>query len=109
MANVLTEASSVTCGHEGTVATSGDGRLKVQGSSVLLQAGVTGKMVSGCKTASSNSTSPCASVTSLASGTASKLMIGGQPVLLQGITGVTNGVPPGALSSSAKQSKLSAV
>jgi hypothetical protein len=114
MADVLTKASSVTCGHQGAVATSGDSRLQVNDSPVLLQAGVVGKSVSAtppnkCTTQQSNSTKPCASVTSLTSGTASKLRIGGQPVLLQGIAGTTDGNPPGQLASTANQSKLKAV
>lgn len=114
MPEVLTEASSVTCGHGGAVATSGDGRLRVSGSPALLEAGVVGKSVSAtppnkCATQQSNSTAPCTKVASLASGAARKLTVGGQPVLLQGIVGATVGNPVGKLDSAANQSKLRAV
>lgn len=57
MAFVLTlkPGSTVTCGHgPGDVATAGAAKLQVSGSSVLLEASVVGKTVSGCSTVAGN-------------------------------------------------------
>lgn len=109
MAGVLTSASNVQCGHQGTVSTSSTTRLKVQGGAVLTESGVMGMPVAGCTTAPSTSTKPCLSVTGIITGRALKLRAGGQPVLLDTLAGSTDGVPPGTLPASAGQTKLKAI
>ena len=110
MAKVLTEASVIGCGHgPGKVGVSGTGKLVVSQKPVLLKSGVDGKSVGAGATQQSNSTTPCkhASVTA---GEASKLTIGGKPVLLDTLLkGATDGNPVGSLSAAANQNKLTAV
>jgi hypothetical protein len=110
MANVLTEASVIGCGHgPGKVSVSGNGKLVVSQRPALLKSGVNGKSVGACATQQSNSTTPCKTA-SVSAGEARKLTINGQPVLLDStLAGTTNGNPVGALTASANQSKLAAV
>lgn len=109
MAGVLTTASNVQCGHQGTVSTRGSAKLKVQGSPVLTGSGVVGSSIAGCTTAPSSTTKPCTSVLAVGVGRALKLRVGGQPVLLDTLVGSTNGVPPGTLPATAGQTKLEAI
>ena len=119
MSGVLTTASNVTCGHQGTVSTSSSTKLKVSGAAVLLQAGVAGKSVGTCSTppaadASGTPTAqPCQTVASVGAGAATKLQAGGTPVMVDTLTGTTDGMvgkvtPQTLLSASAGQSKLTA-
>jgi len=110
MPKVLTEASTVGCGHgPGKVGVSGSGKLTVSQKSVLLKSGIDGKGVSACATQPSNSTQPCATASVIA-GEASKLTIGGKPVMLDTLlSGTTDGKPPGKLTAAAGQNKLTAV
>jgi hypothetical protein len=116
MAGVLTTASTVLCGpdvppnHGGTVAVSSTAKLKVNGNPVLIKSSIAGKSVGGCKTPQSNSTKPCTTVSSVLSGEASKLKAGGSPVMLDStLSGQTDGAPPGTLSASAGQNRLTAI
>lgn len=109
MAGVLTIASNVQCGHQGTVSTSSSTKLKVKGSAVLTELGVMGKSVAGCTTTPSTSTKPCLLVTGVITGRALKLRAGGLPVLLDTLAGLTDGLPPGTLPASAGQKKLKAI
>jgi hypothetical protein len=110
---VLTEASAVSCGHgPGQVQTASDAKLSVSGSAVLVQTSVVGKQVALCGTppATSPTSTPCATVQT-ATGQASKLTANGAPVLLETLTGTTDGVvsgttPQALLSATAGQTKL---
>jgi hypothetical protein len=109
MGAVLTESSSVACGHTpGTVQLrAGQSKLTVNGNKVLVDGDLMGASISSCSTPSTQSSSPCATVSSTVGGVAQKLTVGGKGVLLDNITGVTSGVPPGSLSvSNAGQTKL---
>ena len=117
MALVLTEASTVTCAHGGAVTTEGASRLKVNGSGVLLEAGVVGKDVStacSVQTNTNTGTKQCSKVASLTAGKTSKLKVDGKPVLLQSLAGTTDGLPavppPGTQLGTAvpKQTRLQA-
>jgi hypothetical protein len=116
MPNILTEASTVMCGHGGTVATAGFSKLQVNGSAVLLKTGIAGKSVSstcGTPNDSNSGSKQCTSVAEVSSGEASKLKAGGQPVMLETLAGSTDGtvtgMPQKLLSGQAQQTKLSAV
>jgi hypothetical protein len=94
--------------HGGTVSTSSSSKLTVAGAAVLTGDGVTGKTVAGCQTPTSNSTQPCKTVAAVSGGLASKLTVGGLPVVLEDVVGSTDGVPPGALAADAAHDKLTA-
>ena len=111
---VLTEASTVQCAHAGSVQLSSSAKLSVGGDKVLLMDGVQGASVSGCPTPDdTNAPSTKCRTVATASGTATKLKVGGKPVVLESLSGTTDGTPPptGATISvvNAGHSKLKAV
>jgi hypothetical protein len=111
MPGVLTTASPVLCGHgPGQVETASTAKLRVAGSPVLVLDSVLGKPVPpGC-----TADTPCSSVLTVVTGTAVKLTTAGAPVVLDTLTGTTNGAVSGTtpqplLSATAEQTKLTAV
>jgi hypothetical protein len=110
MSKALTSASDVQCGHQGAVQAKSSAKLTVSGNAVLLATGVVGSPVTNCSTKlTSIPTSPCTTVVSLLpTSLAQKLTVGGLPVVLDTLSGLTDGVPPGSLESVAGQSKLTA-
>ncbi len=114
MPNVLTTRSRVLCGpdtgnHGGRVTTVSAAKLTVAGNPVLLRSGIGPALSVPCKTPPSSSSKPCTSVTSIASGDAVKLTAGGHAVMLDSLSGTTDGNPIGTLPASAEQTKLSAI
>jgi hypothetical protein len=107
MANVLTEASVIGCGHgPGKVSVSGNGKLVVNDKPVLLKSGIHGKSVSACATQQTDKTSPCKTA-SVTAGEATKLTVNNSPVMLDAtLAGTTNGNPVGTLTAAANQNKL---
>jgi hypothetical protein len=107
MPAVVTVSSKVLCGpltpagHGGTVATVGSSKLTVGGSPVLVAAGIVGAMnVAGCTTPLVTGTppsKPCTSVLTVipSPSLATKLFVGGVPVVLASLTGTTDGVISG--------------
>jgi hypothetical protein len=99
---VLTEESTVTCGHQGSVTPTGIGRLKVNGNPVLVEASLADTPVSAsCNlTPSSDSggiiAQKCTSVTGVTSEKAGKLKVrtpaGIRGVLMDPLAGTTNGI-----------------
>jgi hypothetical protein len=106
MANVLTSASSITCGHEGQISSTSAANLTIDGNPVLIEIGST--VSDTCKLQDSNSSKKCA--TAIAEGgKAAKLCVDGSPVMLHTVKGTTNGYPPpGMITVDAKQTKLTA-
>jgi hypothetical protein len=107
------------CGHGGTLTTTGAPKLKVAGNPVLQKTGIMGQSVSGCITPIAPPppgppSSPCHTVASVITGEATKLKVSGSPVMLETLTGTTDGVVAGTtpqtlLSATAGQTKLTAV
>ena len=107
----------MTCGHSpGKVTTTGSPKMQVSGQPVLLKLGIMGKTVGGCSTppaadVSGPTAKPCLTVTTVSAGEATKLTIGGQPVMLDTLAGQTDGMvgkvtPQQLLSATAIQTKL---
>jgi hypothetical protein len=99
MTAVVTE-KTVTCGHGGTVAAVGTPKLTVGGLPVLVASGIVGKTVTGCGTptvTTSPPSSPCTKVLTVTApaSLATKLFVGGNPVVTAALTGTTNGVVSG--------------
>ncbi len=129
MPAVLTTASSIVCGHSGTVQQSSSEKLKVNGNSVLIKSSVDGQSISGCQTlpaVDSSGTETARKCTKVAvdppappgpgvtGGEAVKLKVNGKPVMLSNLTGNTNGMvakvtPQNLLSATAGQTKLTAI
>ncbi len=106
MANALTNASSIKCSHSGVALLVSTGKLKVSGSPVLLD-GDTIAFAPGTCTQVGSGLTPCTTLT-VAGGQSTKLTVGGKAVLLESITGQTNGNPVFTFTASAGQSKLKA-
>ena len=104
MPNVLISTDTVKCLHAPGAATNVPAaKLKVQGKPVLTDLGP----VVGCSNTVSPAT-PCLAV-AINSGKASKLKVGGTPVLLGSLAATAAGSPGGALSVVPVQIKLMAV
>lgn len=112
MASVLIQNSSVTCGHQGTVETSSSAKLKVNGQPVLLKNSINQKSVTtgSCSTVpdESKGITKCETVVSVTAGEATKLKVGGQGVMLDTLSGTTDGNPIGNVPATANQNKLTA-
>ena len=106
MAAVLTTSSTINCSHQGTVQKTSTEKLKVNGSSVLLESSL--KAIPDCPNQSSSTTKD-KKVDSVLGGIAQKLKSGGTGVLLATLSGKGDGSPPGTLSASAGQTKLKGV
>ena len=114
MASVLTVNSQIVCPHQGTVSTSSSEKLTVSGAKVLVLSGVKGATVSGCNNPTDTSGDKTCMTVTTASGTATKLNSGGNAVVIDSLSGNTDGAPPPppgpAISvSSVGQNKLTAV
>lgn len=126
MQNVLNTDSSVLCGratdvptaHEGNVQVQSTAKLKVDGAPVLLKDGIDKMPVVGCKTVPlSDSSGPldvtCTTVKKVTAGEATKLNVGGKPVMLDTLAGDTDGkknkVDQKFLAADAGQTKLRTV
>jgi hypothetical protein len=102
MSSVLTEGSTLTCAHTGTVKlTATQSKLTVSGNKVLVEGDLTGATISGCATVSNpnTSTAQCLSVTSAEGGVAGKLKVNGKGVLLEDVKGKTSGTVSGNFQS----------
>jgi hypothetical protein len=118
MPQVLTTLSTIPCGHGGAVVVVSGAKLTVHGAPVLLLDGIANKGIAGCLTApaadaSGPTAAPCLTVTGVGSGAATTLTVGGSPVMLDTVTGGSNGLVNKVLQqlghASANQPKLIAV
>lgn len=115
MAVVLISNSNVTCGHLGKVQVSSSAKLRVNGQPVLLKSSIENKTVANCGTVPNPNTGakPCTKVIAVSTGEATKLKVGGKAVILDTLTGDTDGTvggtPQKLLSGTAQQSKLTAI
>jgi hypothetical protein len=117
MAFVLTSASSLTCGHQvppklGKVIVTGIAKLRVRGAPALRASDLASATIGDCGTVIVTSEILCTKVESVTAGAATKLRAGGEPVLLDTLKGVTNGVvgatPQAFLAGTAGHTKLQA-
>ena len=109
MAKALTTSSTLGCNHTGKVTLTGSSKLTVQGSPVVTKSNApTPLTLTGCTIADSTNTLQCKVIMSLANDTASKLNVAGSPVLLDSLSGQTDGKPENLVSATANQQKLNA-
>lgn len=115
MPKVITEGSTIKCPHQGTVTfTASQHLLKVDGQAVLVVDDISSGTVSGCTnpTDRSKGSQTCTKVISMtnSAAVATKLKVGGKPVLLETAMGITDGLPANAWSvQSAGQTKLEVI
>jgi hypothetical protein len=109
MSFVLMITDTVHCAQGGTVQTVGAPKLTIGGNPVLLLAGVSKRLITGC-VPPPNST-PCSTV-GTATGGAKKLTVGNKPVALKDLASLTDGKVGGViqalLPTAPSQSKLNA-
>jgi hypothetical protein len=112
---VITEKASIACANHGSIKPSASqGKLKVDGASVLVLGDLKAKPISGCTIVTDAQTAmlQCQLTVAEQGGVAAKLTVGGKGVLLQTVSGPTNGTLSGTLQkwsvSDAGQSKLKA-
>lgn len=99
MPAVLNADASIGCGHGGTVRIAPGRRTFTAGGAPVLTVGdLEGKPISGCTQVTGGGTVQCTAVVSVTGGAATTLTAGGRPALLETVSGVTNGSPPGALT-----------
>lgn len=120
MAGVLTMGSKVTCEHEGAVGVSSTEKLKVSNYPVLVKASIAGKSIAAnCTTTDAlddqgkQKDKKCTSVSSVLTGEATKLKVNNQPVMLDTLSGTTDGIvnykPQPSLKATVGQTKLTAI
>ena len=109
MPAVLTTGSTVQCSHQAPVTLKASkSKLKAAGNPVLVASDLTGATIVGCPNTGPG-LKPCTTTQSPVAGVATKLSVGGQPVLLETATGATDGNPPATWSvKTAGQSVLKA-
>jgi uncharacterized Zn-binding protein involved in type VI secretion len=101
-APILTTGARIMCAHGGQV-TLIPKQMKVLagGQPILCVGDLVGSPIVGCAQPPTPTTAPCLAVASEIPipmvGMSPKVLINGKPVLLQGINGVTTGVPPSPL------------
>ena len=101
-APILTTAAKIMCAHGGQV-TLIPKQVKVLcgGMPVLCAGDLVGAPIVGCAQPPTPTTAPCLAVASEIPipmvGMNPQILVGGKPVLLAGINGVTTGVPPSPL------------
>jgi len=116
---VLTEKSSLVCANQGAVQlTATQSKLTVAGAKVLVTGDLANAPISRCTTVTNTITGAkqCMMIVSAQGGVSTKLKVAGKGVLLDTISGTTDGVvvpppPPGIQTwsvQSAGQSKLKA-
>jgi hypothetical protein len=96
---IVTANATITCVHGGQVMlTPRQAKLFAQGGAALCEPDLVGCPVVGCAQPPSPGTKPCTAVISTFPGSATpRLTVQGRPVYLQTLTGLTDGVPPGAI------------
>jgi len=95
MPPVITEASQVTCAHQGIVTLkASQSLLTIEAAAVLVDGDLIGATIAGCTTPlnAASGTKPCLTVVAMSAGAATTLSVGGKPVLLATATGTTDGV-----------------
>jgi hypothetical protein len=97
MKPVVTRASTVRCQHGGTVLTSGakERWIYVNGASVMCNSDPVGLGILGCPTPTSGGCATCVATTTVETGESTLVFVDGAPVLLEPLTGSTNGMAPG--------------
>jgi hypothetical protein len=100
MAPIVTSNATITCIHGGQVTlVPSQTAVMIEGGEVLVEPDLVGAVIVGCAQAPSPSTAPCTAVMSTLPGSSNPMvLVDGSPVYIATLTGITNGVPPGAIA-----------
>ena len=100
MPPVVTAAATILCSHAGSVQLiPRQTTVMAGGSPIMCEGDLNGAPIAGCAQPASVSSKPCTTVISTIPGVSSnpRVTIGGKPVLIQVLQGMTDGVPPGTI------------
>lgn len=99
MPPIVTSSATILCAHGGQVTLiPKQTQVLAGGAPVLCEPDLVGSPIVGCAQPPSPGTKPCTTVVSTLPGSASlKVMVGGRPAYTAALTGLTDGVPPGAI------------
>jgi hypothetical protein len=97
---VLTTNAVIMCPHGGRVTLAPrQTTVQIQGGTVLCEGDLIGQPVVGCAQPPTPTSKPCLVVLSTLPGSSSpKVAVGGRPVHLASLTGLTDGIPPGMVT-----------
>src|SRR3712207_5606533 len=100
MPPIVTSNATILCAHGGRVTLiPRQATVTIAGGSVLCEPDLVGAPILGCAQAPSPSTKPCTTVvTTLPGSTSLKVLVGGRPVYVATLSGMTDGVPPGVIT-----------
>lgn len=100
MPPIVTSNATIMCAHGGQVTLiPKQTQVVIQGAPVLCEPDLVGAPIVGCAQAPSPSTKPCTTVVSTLPGSTSlKVLVAGRPAYVATLQGITDGVPPGALT-----------
>jgi hypothetical protein len=99
MPPIVTSNAIIMCAHGGQVTLiPKQTQVMIQGGAVMCATDLIGAPIVGCAQPPSPSTVPCTAVVSMLPGSTSlTVTVSGQPALVATLSGLTDGVPPGAL------------
>jgi hypothetical protein len=99
MAPIITSNAIITCVHGGQVMLiPKQMQVSIQGGSVMCEPDLVGSVIVGCAQPPTPSTKPCTTVLSTFPGSSDpQITVGGRPAYIATLSGVTDGVPPGAI------------
>jgi|SRR5689334_16855960 hypothetical protein len=99
MPAIVTTNATIMCPHGGRVVLAPHQmQVTVQGGAALCEPDLVGAPIAGCAQPVTPSSKPCTLVVSTLPGSSSpKVTVGGRPVYLETLTGMTDGVPPGVI------------
>jgi hypothetical protein len=101
MPPIVTAAATIICAHAGQVTLiPRQAMVLAGGAPVLCEGDLSGAPILGCAQPPSIATKPCTTVVSTSPGVSSspRVLVGGRPVLIQTLSGITDGVPPGVIT-----------
>ncbi len=99
MAPIVTSNATILCVHGGQVIlVPSQTQVTIQGGSVMCEPDLVGAVIVGCAQPPSPGTTPCTAVVSALPGSTSPTVsVGGCPAYVATLSGITDGVPPGAI------------
>ena len=99
MPPIVTSNATIMCIHGGQVTLIPQQQsVKIQGGAVLCEPDLAGSPIAGCALPPSPGSKPCTTVVSTLPGSTSlAVSVGGRPAYVATLSGITDGVPPGAI------------
>jgi hypothetical protein len=94
---LVTEKSTIRCGHDGTVVTLASQRwVRVSGAAVLVSPDPQNRAVAACPNIGPTM-KPCTTTLTVAAGYSTFVRVGGHKVVLSNLDGLTDGTVPGTV------------